>query len=161
MGQPASFPKLYPLLTFDLHQIWSLDLLSTPEKSSVRRLIFDTARRLRRDSSRTTDLGSRYAQLLELLWQRTLDSVQRSDDVTALDVGASLRDPLHSQQIPALPIRGQEEFSWLDLHSVGDLLAELTEAEMPLDRHWQSSRRGSTAGYEMYWSGLNDTGFLF
>lgn len=129
--------------------------------SSVRRLIFDTIGRLRRDSTRPTDFGARYARLLELLWQRTSDGAPFSYQTTVLNVAAASPTLSQSHQAVAHPKRGQDDFSWLDLQSVGDLLSDFPETETAPDGYMQFSRRGSPTWNEMSWFGVNDSVLFF
>ena len=85
-----------------------------PEKSSIRRLIFDTIRQLRKDNVKTTDLGSRYARLLELLWQRAHDNVTQP----GTSVGSSPESIPEARHISNQSFREQEDFSWLESFSL-------------------------------------------
>lgn len=90
-----------------------MKIMSTAERKSTRQLILDTIERLRTGSIRDTDLGSRYANLLHLLWEHTEE--QSSKTTSGLNA--------HVQQPQEQPGYSQDLFSWLDLEALGDFVS--------------------------------------
>ncbi|OBT61479.1 hypothetical protein VE03_09349 [Pseudogymnoascus sp. 23342-1-I1] len=135
-----------------LYKAWSLGVLGSQEKAGVRRMIKDSISRLRAGSIRPCEFGSRYAQLLELLWRRTDEGVAQQDGTT---IPVPDTHPALTVQRP--PISVPDEFSWLDLQAVGEFL---TREPDPIDFNFssnnvqqfaQASRRGSMTWNELGW----------
>ncbi|KAL2847764.1 hypothetical protein BJY01DRAFT_164315 [Aspergillus pseudoustus] len=116
------FPVRFPLYCVNgavfLYKTWIMNLLSAPEKASVRLLITDTINRLRDGTTRPSGLGPRYAGLLGVLWKRT-DTPSRDENFTTPGVGDTTR-----QRLPSLDRYSWLEsgFSWLDLEAIGDFV---------------------------------------
>ncbi|KFY31990.1 hypothetical protein V493_00625 [Pseudogymnoascus sp. VKM F-4281 (FW-2241)] len=129
-----------------LYKAWSLGILGSQEKIGVRRMITDSISRLRAGSVRPCDFGSRYAQLLELLWRQTDEELPITDPHPALNV-----------QRP--PFGAQDDFSWLDLQAVGEFLTgepdqiEFSFGDNNVQQFVQASRRGSMGGNDLSWPG--------
>ena len=81
-------------------------------------MINDVIRHLQKASVRPNDFTSRYSQLLERLWQRKDSEPRISHSNTTLPDGfvttPSRSAPQYNPQ--------QDEFSWLDLQAVGELV---------------------------------------
>jgi hypothetical protein len=143
---------------------WFLQILSGPEKSSVRCLISDTIERFRKDSTRPSDLGARYARLLELLWQRTDEN-----KVPASREDASLTDDNTQGQTPTpqqIVGFGQNQFSWLDLQAVGDMLSGDSRPEADISmgnmqQFMEASRPESMGWNDMGWQVENHSSRFF
>jgi hypothetical protein len=95
-------------------------------------MIKDVIRRLQKASVRPNDFTSRYSELLERLWQRKDSEPQSRLNSTAV-VGTSNSNqqnnpgPVGAYIPPPARITGwykgqQDEFSWLDLQAVGELV---------------------------------------
>lgn len=98
--------------------------MSPQEESGVRQLVIQTMDRLRRASASPQDLGSRYARLLELLWQKpkppasVASQEQRNSDIQLSgSLSGRVSEPGYMQFSPA------NDFSWLDLEAVGDYVS--------------------------------------
>lgn len=135
-----------------LYKAWSLGVLGSQEKAGVRRMIKDSISRLRAGSIRPCEFGSRYAQLLELLWHRTDEEVVHHDGTTI-----PVTDTHPSLTVQRPPISVPDEFSWLDLQAVGEFL---TREPDPIDFNFsnnavqqfaQASRRGSITWNDLSW----------
>jgi hypothetical protein len=131
-----------------LLEAWSLGILNSQEKPRVREMISESIKRLRKGSVRPSDFGSRYSQLLDLLWQRT--DVSQTSKNSSLSVAN-----MHSGTTP--PYMPEDEFSWPDLQAVGEFLSGdqvHTDFDFGLDnvQHYvQASRRGSVSWNDMGW----------
>jgi hypothetical protein len=83
-------------------------------------MINDVIRHLQKASVRPNDFTSRYSQLLERLWQRKDGEPRMNNSTTNLPdshgfvVTPSRPAPQYNHQ--------QNEFSWLDLQAVGELV---------------------------------------
>ncbi|KAL3455918.1 hypothetical protein BJX64DRAFT_53744 [Aspergillus heterothallicus] len=114
------FPVRFPLYCINgavfLYKTWTVNLLSTPEKGSIRRLITDTINRLRTGAIRQSSLGPRYARLLDVLWNQT-DTNLGDESSAAAPLGDTSQHHLTSSDRHALLDSG---FSWLDLEAIGD-----------------------------------------
>ncbi len=111
-------------------------------------MISESINRLRKGSVRPSDFGSRYSQLLDLLWKRT-------DEVTSQDRSSISVTNLRSGTTPpALP---EDDFSWLDLQAVGEFLSgdqvpgDLDFGMDNVQQYVQASRRGSVSWNDMGW----------
>lgn len=93
-----------------------LNVLSSPERISIRRLIRDVISSLRKGSSRNSDHCTRYAHFLEVLWER---AEQRP---TPNNVNSSFDESSSTPPLQGNPHYFQDAFSWLDLEAMGDIL---------------------------------------
>jgi hypothetical protein len=91
--------------------------LSAPKKASVRRLITDTITRLRERGDQSSNLGTRYADLLDVLWKRTY--VPKDSDLPTSAFEEHSRQSLPVQERQAWLNSG---LSWLDLEAIGDFV---------------------------------------
>lgn len=117
-----------------LYKAWSFEVLSTQEKLGIRHMIKDVIRHLQKASVRPNDFHSRYSELLDRLWQRKDTEIQAR--ATAEPTASN---PPNSQptglgdgngEYAATSMRNggwydgqQDEFSWLDLQAVGELVS--------------------------------------
>ena len=95
-------------------------------------MIKDVIRRLQKASVRPNDFTSRYSELLERLWQRKDSEPQsRLNSTAVVDTSNSNQSNNPGPVSPYIPpparITGwyngqQDEFSWLDLQAVGELV---------------------------------------
>jgi hypothetical protein len=95
-------------------------------------MIKDVIRRLQKASVRPNDFTSRYSELLERLWQRKDSEPQsRLNSTAVVDTSNSNQSnnpgPVGPYIPPPTRITGwyngqQDEFSWLDLQAVGELV---------------------------------------
>lgn len=87
-------------------------------------MISHVIEKLRKGVFRPSDLGSRYAQLLETLWQRT--------DGNTNGIRTKVAPP-HQQlsQLQQQPFSNNQDdfFSWLDLQAVGEYLSNDTQID--------------------------------
>lgn len=116
-------------------QAWSFDVLSTQEKLGIRHMIKDVIRHLQKASVRPNDFTSRYSELLERLWQRKDSEIDpRSFDPTTNTVPNHQRTSMGEGEYGAVRNGNsnggggwyngqQDEFSWLDLQAVGELVS--------------------------------------
>jgi hypothetical protein len=123
-----------------LYKAWSFEVLSIQEKLGIRHMIKDVIRRLQKASVRPNDFTSRYSELLDRLWQRkdTPPLPQSSSSINHVLNNAT--PPSTTPQVqnmngassgyqmrPMNPSAGvfgqQDEFSWLDLQAVGELVS--------------------------------------
>lgn len=113
-------------------------------------MIVDSIARLRTGSVNAYDFGSRYAQLLELLWRQVDEVPTDNNRYTNNTVGST---PMVNRQ----PSGQQDEFSWLDLQAVGEFI---TGEQDPMDFDFsgenlqqfvQASRRGSMSWNDLGW----------
>lgn len=108
-----------------LYKARSFGVMDSKEESGVRQMIHQTMDRLRRASVSEQDLGSRYARLLELLWQKpkpptsinSQESPRHPDSQYSGSMSSRMQDPSYMQFNPA------NDFSWLDLEAVGDFVS--------------------------------------
>lgn len=135
-----------------LYKAWSLGILGSQEKIGVRRMVTDSISRLRAGSVRPNEFGSRYAQLLELLWRQTDEEMDQRNRTT---IPTTETRPSLMAQRPT--ISAQDEFSWLDLQAVGEFL---TREPDPIDFNFsnnsiqqvaQTPRRGSMTWNDLSW----------
>ncbi|KAE8441359.1 hypothetical protein EG329_005462 [Mollisiaceae sp. DMI_Dod_QoI] len=123
----------YLPLRFSLYCVnsaaWSFDVLSTQEKLGIRHMIKDVIRRLQKASVRPNDFTSRYSELLDRLWQRKDSETQTR--VAQTPTNATNNTIAEANGFPPPPARSmgmngftqQDEFSWLDLQAVGELVS--------------------------------------
>jgi hypothetical protein len=101
-------------------------------------MIRDVIRHLQKASVRPNDFTSRYSQLLERLWQRK-DGQNAANGLSTNNAPlANLRTetiagPSQTANIYNTP----DEFSWLDLQAVGELVSGQQEAGFGLDGYTQ------------------------
>jgi hypothetical protein len=101
-------------------------VLSPAEEISVRELVSRTTEQLQRASAGPDDMGSRYARLLELLWnphhskKAVSLEAQPSNDNKEISM-ASLASSVPGQ--PSMYFSPANDFSWLDLGAVGDYVS--------------------------------------
>lgn len=100
-------------------------------------MVRDLIRHLRKASVRPNDFTSRYSQLLERLWQRKdggngngAGSTSVNSHPTTNVHGSS--EPMPGPQPPAF-YTTPDEFSWLDLQAVGELVSGQQEAGFGLE----------------------------
>ncbi|KAL2062119.1 hypothetical protein VTL71DRAFT_6385 [Oculimacula yallundae] len=130
-----------------LYKAWSFEVLSTQEKLGIRHMIKDVILHLQKASVRPNDFTSRYSELLERLWQRKDNDQNRPNSTSRPDVPVSQTSdpkPNSNASDPCLShpngnefvqqqqrVNGQhgmnmfaqqDEFSWLDLQAVGELV---------------------------------------
>ncbi|KUJ08162.1 uncharacterized protein LY89DRAFT_599883 [Mollisia scopiformis] len=102
-----------------LYKAWSFNVLSTQEKLGIRHMIKDVTLRLQKASVRPNDFTSRYSELLDRLWQR-------KDPLPTQNEPQNIAPQTSAGYVPALGGGGgfaqQDEFSWLDLQAVGELV---------------------------------------
>jgi hypothetical protein len=98
-------------------QIWTLNAISHPERGSVRRLIGDAISSLRKGTTGSSELGARYANLLEILWKR-VDRIFATDDANPTFDNQARPLP----QFQVRPQYTQDGFSWLDLEAIGEFV---------------------------------------
>ena len=98
-------------------QIWTLNAISHPERVSVRRLIGDAISSLRKGTTGSSELGARYANLLEILWKR-VDRLSVTDDANPTFDNQARPLPQFQVRPPYL----QDGFSWLDLEAIGEFV---------------------------------------
>ena len=121
----------------------------------IRQMIRDVIRHLQKASVRPNDFTSRYSQLLERLWQRKDGQNGTISNTNNNPVSTSLHRPAEpvsgpSQNNPFYTT--PDEFSWLDLQAVGELVSGQQETGFGLDGYTQFM---NMAGGE--W---NDLGFM-
>lgn len=109
-----------------LTQARSFGVLSPAEEVSVRELVSRTTEQLRRASAGPDDMGSRYARLLELLWnphhsKAAVAPKRRSTGNKELSI-ANLASSTVPEQ-PPMHFSPANDFSWLDLGAVGDYVS--------------------------------------
>lgn len=102
---------------YNTAQIWALNAISHPERASVRRLIGDTISSLRKGTTGSSELGARYANLLEILWKR-VDRPSVTDDANSTFDDQARPFPQFQVRPPYL----QDGFSWLDLEAIGEFV---------------------------------------
>ncbi|KAH9211155.1 hypothetical protein DL95DRAFT_437358 [Leptodontidium sp. 2 PMI_412] len=110
-----------------LYKAWSFEVLSTQEKLGIRHMIKDVIRHLQKASVRANDFTSRYSELLDRLWQRKDSETQTRVSQTPNPGATNIPDsngfvppPLRNQHVNMFA--QQDEFSWLDLQAVGELV---------------------------------------
>ena len=103
-------------------------------------MIRDVIRHLQKASVRPNDFTSRYSQLLERLWQRKdgqngviNNSTNNNTTSTSLQGSAETVPGPSQSAFYATP----DEFSWLDLQAVGELVSGQQEAGFGLDGYTQ------------------------
>jgi hypothetical protein len=102
-------------------------------------MIRDVIRHLQKASVRTNDFTSRYSQLLERLWQRkdqssNNSSSHNSSTPTPTGLQGNLQNSVVNQAQPT-SYTTPDEFSWLDLQAVGELVSG--QQEFGLDGYTQ------------------------
>ena len=105
-------------------------------------MIRDVIRHLQKASVRPNDFTSRYSQLLERLWQRKDEqNGVNSNDVNnnAISTSTSMQTSTGTMPGPPQPTTytTPDEFSWLDLQAVGELVSGQQEAGFGLDGYTQ------------------------
>lgn len=93
-------------------------------------MIRDVIRNLQKASVRSNDFTSRYSQLIDRLWQR-------KDGQN--NINNSMQASTETRAGPTLPTTytTPDEFSWLDLQAVGELVSGQQEAGFELDGYTQ------------------------
>lgn len=102
---------------YNTAQTWTLNAISYPERASVRQLIGDTISSLRKGTTGSSELGARYANLLEVLWKR-VDRPSVTDDANSTFDDQARPFPQFQTRPPYL----QDGFSWLDLEAIGEFV---------------------------------------
>jgi hypothetical protein len=92
-------------------------------------MIKDVIRRLQKASVRPNDFTSRYSELLDRLWQRK-DSETQNQNQTRINPPAAAAVPESNgfgggnrNGVGTSAFGSQDEFSWLDLQAVGELVS--------------------------------------
>jgi hypothetical protein len=105
-------------------------------------MIRDVIRHLQKASVRPNDFTSRYSQLLERLWQRKDgqnggNSNGASNNTTS--TSTSLQTSTGTMPAPLQPTSytTPDEFSWLDLQAVGELVSGQQETGFGFDGYTQ------------------------
>ncbi|KAJ5889843.1 hypothetical protein N7504_010653 [Penicillium tannophilum] len=115
------FPIRFPLYCVNaavfLYKIWTLNVISNPERISVRRLISDTIKSLRKGTTRSSEICARYAYLLEVLWDRADQRLDINDASPGFE-NQTRPVPRIQEFTPNL----QDAFSWLDLEAIGNFV---------------------------------------
>lgn len=124
-------------------------------------MISDFIERLQQGSHRPSDLGSRYARLLEILWQRTDNDSGSNRSVVAYQLR---QEPVSQRQ--HRPLNSQNGFSWLDLQSVNEFLSADPDLDVNigfenLQQFEQGSRPDNMAWNDMGWPADDDMNHLF
>lgn len=95
-----------------------MNILSGPEKTSIRRLIRDTIKCIREGSVRPSSIGDGYAHLLEVLWRRA-DERRTTDSNSNENVEDQSQHLIRDQEYT---FPSQDGFSWLDLEAIGNFV---------------------------------------
>lgn len=159
----------YMPLKFYLYSIYSgvflyrarcVGVLAADEEQSVRTMVQETINRLERSGIGSQHPGSRYSQLLRLLWDR----VERKERKIANNSTATLTnpyrpvsdgasaptsDPTLTEDSPAVT-EMMGDFSWTDLDAIGNFVVD--------------GNVGNNAGDAEWWSGFlpaDSSNFLF
>ncbi|PKY08601.1 hypothetical protein P168DRAFT_278170 [Aspergillus campestris IBT 28561] len=109
-----------------LYKARSFGVLPPSEEMDVRELVHRTTEILKRASAGPDDIGSRYARLLELLWQpnpavpTTLPQHQ-SSDLPMPSSSSALTQPMPDDS--CVHFSPANDFSWLNLEAVGDYVS--------------------------------------
>ena len=122
------------------NQAWSFDVLSAQEKLGIRQMIRDVIRHLLKASVRPNDFTSRYSQLLERLWQRKDDQNGALSQASNNPTSTSFPGPAQTVAGPSQNTAfytTPDEFSWLDLQAVGELVSGQQETGFGLDGYTQ------------------------
>lgn len=113
-------------------------------------MITDSIARLRAGSVRACDFGSRYAQLLELLWRQVDEELHSNRSV--------LMNNLRPAPTASRPsVTPPDDFSWLDLQAVGEFITgeqasvDFDSGGENLQQFFQASRRGSMNWNDLVW----------
>jgi hypothetical protein len=147
----------YMPLRFYLYSIYSgvflyrarcVGVLAADEEQSVRTMVQETVNRLERSGIGPQHPGSRYAQLLKLLW----DKVERKERKGAANSTATLTNPYRpgsvegptststgalTQDSPAMT-EMMGDFSWTDLDAIGNFAVNGSGGINPSDADWWS-----------------------
>lgn len=109
---------------------------------------------------RPSDFGSRYSQLLELLWKRT--------DLSPMNESQNTNTSVPDARARTTPlVMNEDEFSWLDLQAVGEFLSgdqvppDLEFGMDDVQQYMLASRRGSISWNYMGWPPDNDMNRFF
>ena len=104
-------------------------------------MIRDVIRHLQKASVRPNDFTSRYSQLLERLWQRKDGQNgpinQNSNNIAPSTSLHGPTDPMSGPAQNTAFYTTPDEFSWLDLQAVGELVSGQQEAGLGLDGYTQ------------------------
>ncbi|KAI9739294.1 MAG: hypothetical protein M1834_007507 [Cirrosporium novae-zelandiae] len=149
---PVKF-YLYTIYTaVFLYKARSLGTMSLSEEADVRQLVNVSIDRLRRASFSSQDLGSRYARLLELLWDQSRLSRSATTSVTPDLQSARLPDVNRGQGVSSYsgfnPITN---FSWLDIGAVGDYVSNPSSAAVTNTYPMNGSSLQATADIQQPW----------
>lgn len=147
----------YMPLRFYLYSIYSgvflyrarcVGVLAADEEQSVRQMVRETVNRLERSGIGSQHPGSRYSQLLKLLW----DKVERKERKGANSSTATLTNPYRpgsvggptsastgslTQDSPAMT-EMMGDFSWTDLDAIGNFAVNGSGGMNPSDADWWS-----------------------
>lgn len=147
----------YMPLRFYLYSIYSgvflyrarcVGVLAADEEHSVRTMVQETVNRLERSGIGSQHPGSRYSQLLKLLW----DKVERKERKRAASSTATLTNPYRpgsvggptsgstgsfTQDSPAVT-EMMGDFSWTDLDAIGNFAVNGSGGINPNDADWWS-----------------------
>ena len=127
-------PRLILSQLLTVSQAWSFEVLSTQEKLGIRHMIKDVIRHLQKASVRPNDFHSRYSELLDRLWQRKDTEIQARATAEPTASNPPNNQPTGlgdgNGEYAATSMRNggwydgqQDEFSWLDLQAVGELVS--------------------------------------
>jgi hypothetical protein len=103
-------------------------------------MIRDVIRHLQKASVRPNDFTSRYSQLLERLWQRKDgQNGVNNNSVNNTSTSTSVQASTETMPGPTQPTTytTPDEFSWLDLQAVGELVSGQQQAGFELDGYTQ------------------------
>ena len=143
-------------LRFYLYSIYSgvflyrarcVGVLAADEEQSVRAMVQETVNRLERSGNSSQHPGSRYSQLLKLLW----DKVERKDRKNASNSTATLTNPYRPGSVGNLTSNSNSsltqdspavtemmgDFSWTDLDAIGNFAVNGSGANIG-DAEWWS-----------------------
>ena len=135
-------------------------MLAADEEQSVRAMVQETVSRLERSGIGSHHPGSRYSQLLKLLW----DKVERKERKSTSNSAATLTNPYRPGGISgpmssSNPVLTQDspavtemmgDFSWTDLDAIGNFAV--------------NGNGGANVGESEWWSGFlpaDSNSFLF
>lgn len=130
-------------------------MLSPAEEISVRELVSQTTEQLQRASAGPDDMGSRYARLLELLWNphhskaAVPPEARRSNDNKEISI-ANLASTVPEQA--SMHFSPANDFSWLDLGAVGDYVSgdQMTAGLLGYDGLQDNSIYGGAVNQQMW-----------
>ena len=133
-----------------LYRARSAGVLSSDEERSVRQMVNETISRLERSGLGPQHPGSRYSQLLRLLWdkverkehRRTQSMATLANPYRPMNGNAGQRTPGSSasvtmQESPAMT-EMMGDFSWTDLDAIGNFAVNGNSGQLASDAEWWS-----------------------